>query len=1222
MATRLTFLIDARDGLSRVLERAGDASDRLARRLLAASINGDAAMRRLGNSTTRRMAAMRQDTDAGAKALEGLKSSLISLAPAAIPMAASLAPIAPAVGAAAVASAAYAAALGPQVKAMSAASEAEKKYTDEVKKSGKTSQAAVQAQMEYVRTVEDMPPATREAAASLSVLKGEYKEWSDGLAGDTMAPVIKGMAIFTGILPKTSGLVRSTSRELDRMTSIVGGAMESPGLDRTMGKFEQFADHTLRKVNNGLIGLMRSDTGKVGGAASEFMDYARANGPAAAETVENVGRALLNLLQAGSEVGVGMLDVVNVLTGIASAVPPGALATILQLAIAIKLVRLAAVGLGAARTAVAAFGVQLIAMQTAAAAAPGRMAAMTAAWGAMSRGARLAAAGTGVGLLVIAMMELSQIGKKAPPDIDKMTSSLGQFAKNGKVAGEAARVFGADLGGLITSLNALPRKGEDVDGFFKRFKENPTSVKDAKEQVEALDKSLASMVSSGKGDLAAAALTRIKAEMVATGRSTEGLKSNLTEYQDALAAAAFEQQLIAQSMGLFGAQAQAVQAKLDAQKASADGLAQSINALSNQYIQARGGVRGMEAAIDAATAALKSNGATLDEGTEKGRANNQALDDIASSTMKAAESARANGASWKTVTGIYNQGRTALISSADAMGMTRAQAKALADQILQTPNKTAKLKGNMEDLEAKLATAKAKLAKVPDSRRAQVRADISNLKNQLANAQRAIDNLRDGSVTITTRYVTVGDGSAARKAGSHGSQLRAEGGPIRGPGTGTSDDVPIWASNGEYMVKARSVSKYGIAFLNALNEGRLDMASTVSRGGSAMASTVSSAGGSMAGAGAEAGRGLQAGLRSSTAGVGAAARAMAAAVTAGVRTELQIASPSKKMKALMADVGKGIVVGLTGTRAQIAATAKDLAKDIWTAWKGTGSKKDSHLVAMVTRDTRKLQNLATARDKLASKIATARKYATDLAANARQGAELQNLGIDEEQVSAGSIQASLSEKLARIKQFTAYIAALSKKGLSKELLRQVLAMGPDSGYAYASALMGMGNSALRQINVTSAQVSSAATSLGVWGADSMYDAGSQAGKGFLTGLMAQEKAIEAAMLKIAKSMDKAIRKALGIKSPSTLAAVSGGFFTKGVAKGAVDELPVLDRAMGAVAGRMANMRPVIGQPAVVGAGAGGVVYNIRVDVRDAMDPVAVGREIDRIMRRFERGQGR
>jgi hypothetical protein len=45
----------------------------------------------------------------------------------------------------------------------------------------------------------------------------------------------------------------------------------------------------------------------------------------------------------------------------------------------------------------------------------------------------------------------------------------------------------------------------------------------------------------------------------------------------------------------------------------------------------------------------------------------------------------------------------------------------------------------------------------------------------------------------------------------------ATGGHITGKGTGTSDDIPIWASNGEYMMKAAAVAKLGIGNLDYMN---------------------------------------------------------------------------------------------------------------------------------------------------------------------------------------------------------------------------------------------------------------------------------------------------------------------------------------------------------------------------------------------------------------------
>lgn len=59
-----------------------------------------------------------------------------------------------------------------------------------------------------------------------------------------------------------------------------------------------------------------------------------------------------------------------------------------------------------------------------------------------------------------------------------------------------------------------------------------------------------------------------------------------------------------------------------------------------------------------------------------------------------------------------------------------------------------------------------------------------------------------------------------------GGPAFAEGGKISGPGTGTSDSVPIMASNGEYVIKASSVKKFGTDFFDALNEGSLSRVAT------------------------------------------------------------------------------------------------------------------------------------------------------------------------------------------------------------------------------------------------------------------------------------------------------------------------------------------------------------------------------------------------------------
>ncbi len=95
--------------------------------------------------------------------------------------------------------------------------------------------------------------------------------------------------------------------------------------------------------------------------------------------------------------------------------------------------------------------------------------------------------------------------------------------------------------------------------------------------------------------------------------------------------------------------------------------AEKLHKVYTERLKLRGDKRALEAAIDSATAAFKKNGRTLDENTPKGRANAQALDDIASAGL--------------AVGGNMNRARNAFINAATSMGKSKAEAKKLADQL-------------------------------------------------------------------------------------------------------------------------------------------------------------------------------------------------------------------------------------------------------------------------------------------------------------------------------------------------------------------------------------------------------------------------------------------------------------------------------------------------------------------------------------------------------------
>ncbi|MGW2203423.1 hypothetical protein [Streptomyces sp. NPDC001774] len=868
MSERLTFTLSGRDDLSRVLGHAGDSADRLRRQMVDAADGsgqalltltrdangflrdlegryldaGDAAalMAHGTDQAARATTEWSQAADDGARAGEALKKSLISLAPAAIPAAASIAPIAPAVLAGAVAAGVYGLAIGKQIAALGEAVKAEQKYQDAVEESGEHSDAAIKAQATYVKQMAKLPPATREAAAALSVFTEEFDEWSDSVAADTMTPVTKGLGVMQAILPKLTPMVKTFGHELDRTVTLAGGGVSSPGFDAFAGRFERFTSDVLERGNDRLVHFLRTaDTDQVGDGLSEFMAFAREQGPVVGDILRNLGEALVNVLEGATDTGVGMLTLVGALAKLVASVPPEVIAVLLQLAIAIKLVGLAAAGLAAARTVVAAFITQVVVMQTAAAGATTRMGALTASFGAMSRGAKMALVGSGIGLLVILLSELSSASKGAPADLDKMTSSLGQFSRTGELSGEAARILGSDFGELETSLRTLSRPSNYESaiqwiGDLVGIDSAPVGV--AKEQIGALDGALAQMVRNGNPEMAEAAIRKVAAGM--EHLTEDELRTQLTGYKETLADVAFEQELAAEAMGLFGQQALQTKQKLDAQKASADGLRQAIFALNETNRSAIGAMSGFEASIDGATKAATENGRTLkvvngelDLGSEKARNNEAALRDLAGKTEAAAAAALEQGKSQEYANGILDRGRNELIKVAMQMGLNRNEAKRLADQILKTPDKTARLRGNLEDLEAKLRTAKDKLSKVPDGRKAAIRAQISQLEDQVNRAKGLLKGIPDEQVGVSvylkaTPYDTnangVPDMIEARAQG--GLVGFPGGGPVRGPGTSTSDSILTRLSNGEYVVRATAVQQYGIAFLDDVNQGRLGTA--------------------------------------------------------------------------------------------------------------------------------------------------------------------------------------------------------------------------------------------------------------------------------------------------------------------------------------------------------------------------------------------------------------
>ncbi|MET7720697.1 hypothetical protein [Streptomyces mirabilis] len=320
-------------------------------------------------------------------------------------------------------------------------------------------------------------------------------------------------------------------------------------------------------------------------------------------------------------------------------------------------------------------------------------------------------------------------------------------------------------------------------------------------------------------------------------------------------------------------------------------------------------------------------------------------------------------------------------------------------------------------------------------------------------------------------------------------------------------------------------------------------------------------------------QGMVDGIRNNAGLVATAATEMADTAAVAARNTLEIHSPSKVFAKIGRDVGRGFVAGLTGTASQIKSTTEKLVRDIQNAFSGKKTRLDDRLVAMLDAGNKRLTTLAAQRDALAKKIADAQKFAADTTSQALQAFSLQNLSqglADGQALTAKTLTASLQGAVEQVKRFSSQLNNLASRGLRKDLLQQLVGLGPQQGAELATALASATKDQLKRLNSVQAELTKASGTLGNTSADVLFDAGKQAGKGFLTGLQGQRKSIEKLMLDIAKGMQSAIRTALKIHSPSLVMRRIGEYTGAGLELGLVQRMAGIMRASTAAARSMVD----------------------------------------------------
>ncbi|MFF0481058.1 phage tail tape measure protein [Streptomyces sp. NPDC004435] len=191
--------------------------------------------------------------------------------------------------------------------------------------------------------------------------------------------------------------------------------------------------------------------------------------------------------------------------------------------------------------------------------------------------------------------------------------------------------------------------------------------------------------------------------------------------------------------------------------------------------------------------------------------------------------------------------------------------------------------------------------------------------------------------------------------------------------------------------------------------------------------------------------------------------------------------------------------------------------------------------------------------------------------------------------SANAILSRLKGKLKSIRDFRGNLTKLAQRGLGKGIINEIAQAGPEEGGQMAQALLNAGGGQIKELNSTYSAIGYEAGKLGSTVAGSYYDAGIRATEGLIKGLKKKESALNQAIDKMAKNMVKALKRALGIKSPSRVFTVLGGFTAQGFERGIRQGQGDVQKAVDELAGTRPTGRVFyrsIESGARVGAGAG------------------------------------
>lgn len=465
-------------------------------------------------------------------------------------------------------------------------------------------------------------------------------------------------------------------------------------------------------------------------------------------------------------------------------------------------------------------------------------------------GGRLAALGKTAGVLAgigLAVAGLSQVGpnRGGPTGIDLLVAQLRAGGKEIGWFGQAADDGAGKLGAMLDSLaspaqmerfgNAADWVADALAGLFggEGFTNNQERTV---QEIQAIDQALVQLARTDGFPAAYAAFKRLTVAQKLNGQQTSDLKGELGGFREAwktytlgadkaagatdaqaaaMEAAAWPAKQLAWQARAVGAAFESLSGQLDARRARL-GFKSAMLAWREWLAQQKGGakallggsktaVEGQQQVLDLVDAAVRSADSYTGAAAKAAvlRANLDALTTTLSGMPAAARADLLKPLTDALAALDYQAAQTPTVTIGVA-GAADAQATVedlmhhygLLDRTVAQPVVSAKTQTAQQQITAvqkKLAAADRQTATVT------VTADTTDARAKIAAVRALLRSLSSAAAAIS------------------GALHLAGGGPVVGPGTGTSDSVPARLSAGEFVHRAAAASTLGLPAMWSIN---------------------------------------------------------------------------------------------------------------------------------------------------------------------------------------------------------------------------------------------------------------------------------------------------------------------------------------------------------------------------------------------------------------------